>query len=131
MSPRSSIYVERNINRRGPSSAERGARGSAPAYQLSDGFGESPLSALGRTHGPARRRLSMAVLESLAQRIVVRHHVTGLTREELPDYLTHRLRLAGSARPLRDSAQNDRVTHCGRPSWRRQCIWNASRRRAG
>jgi general secretion pathway protein A len=34
----------------------------------------------------------MAVHESLAQRIVVRHHLTGLTREELPEYLTHRLR---------------------------------------
>jgi type II secretory pathway predicted ATPase ExeA len=41
-----------------------------------------------------RRRLAMAVHESLAQRIVVRHHLTGLTREELPEYLTHRLRLA-------------------------------------
>ncbi|MGB5831589.1 MAG: AAA family ATPase, partial [Thiohalocapsa sp.] len=41
-----------------------------------------------------RRRLAMAVHESLAQRIVVRHHLTGLTREELPAYLTHRLRLA-------------------------------------
>lgn len=38
-----------------------------------------------------RRRLAMAVHESLAQRIVVRHHLTGLTREELPAYLTHRL----------------------------------------
>jgi len=42
-----------------------------------------------------RRRLAMAVHESLAQRIVVRHHLTGLTREELPEYLTHRLRLVG------------------------------------
>jgi type II secretory pathway predicted ATPase ExeA len=41
-----------------------------------------------------RRRLSMAVHESLAQRIVVRYHLGGLTREELPAYLTHRLRLA-------------------------------------
>lgn len=42
-----------------------------------------------------RRRLSMAVHESLAQRIVVRHHLTGLDREELPQYLAHRLHLAG------------------------------------
>jgi len=42
-----------------------------------------------------RRRLSMAVPESLAQRIVVRHHLTGLEREELPKYLTHRLHLVG------------------------------------
>lgn len=42
-----------------------------------------------------RRRLSMAVHESLAQRIVVRHHLGGLDRAELPEYLTHRLRMAG------------------------------------
>ena len=42
-----------------------------------------------------RRRLAMAVHESLAQRIVVRYHFSGLSREELPAYLTHRLRLAG------------------------------------
>ena len=43
-----------------------------------------------------RRRLSMAVHESLDQRIVVRHHLTGLARDELPRYLEHRLRLAGT-----------------------------------
>jgi len=47
-----------------------------------------------------RRRLSMAVHESLNQRIVVRHHLRGLTRDELPQYLTHRLRLAGTELPL-------------------------------
>ena len=47
-----------------------------------------------------RRRLAMAVHESLAQRLVVRHHVSGLTRDELPAYLTHRLQLAGSTLPL-------------------------------
>lgn len=47
-----------------------------------------------------RRRLSMAVHESLAQRIVVRYHLAGLEREELPEYLTHRLRLAGCELPL-------------------------------
>ena len=36
------------------------------------------------------------------QRIVVRYHLTGLTREELPEYLVHRLRLAGSELPLFD-----------------------------
>ncbi len=51
-----------------------------------------------------RRRLSMAVHESLAQRIVVRHHLGGLSRDELPDYLTHRLRLAGCELPLFDPA---------------------------
>jgi type II secretory pathway predicted ATPase ExeA len=40
-----------------------------------------------------RRHLSMAVHESLAQRIAVRHRSSGLTREALPDYRIHRLRL--------------------------------------
>ena len=47
-----------------------------------------------------RRRLSMAVHEALSQRIVVRHHLGGLTREELSLYLTHLLRLAGTELPL-------------------------------
>jgi general secretion pathway protein A len=47
-----------------------------------------------------RRRLAMAVHESLDQRIVVRHHVPGLARDELPRYLQHRLRLAGTELPL-------------------------------
>ena len=51
-----------------------------------------------------RRRLSMAVHESLTQRIVVRYHLAGLQREELPGYLTHRLRLAGCELPLFEPA---------------------------
>jgi type II secretory pathway predicted ATPase ExeA len=47
-----------------------------------------------------RRRLSMAVHEPLAQRIVVRYHIGGLTKDELPPYLEHRLRLAGTEIPL-------------------------------
>ena len=47
-----------------------------------------------------RRRLAMAVHESLSQRLVVRHHLTGLDRDELDAYLTHRLRLAGCEIPL-------------------------------
>ena len=47
-----------------------------------------------------RRRLAMAVHESLTQRLVVRHHLPGLDRSELDDYLTHRLRLAGCELPL-------------------------------
>ncbi|HBG30440.1 MAG TPA: AAA family ATPase [Gammaproteobacteria bacterium] len=50
-----------------------------------------------------RRRLRMAVHESLAQRIVVRYHLAGLARDELPDYLTHRLRLAGCELPVFDT----------------------------
>ena len=51
-------------------------------------------------HPSRHTTLSMAVHESLAQRIVVRVHLAGLSREELPDYLTHRLRLAGCELPL-------------------------------
>jgi general secretion pathway protein A len=47
-----------------------------------------------------RRRLSMAVHESLAQRIVVRYHLGNLSREELAAYLTHRLALAGCHVPI-------------------------------
>ena len=47
-----------------------------------------------------RRRLAMAMHESLAQRLVVRHHLTGLDRDETDAYLTHRLRLAGCELPL-------------------------------
>jgi len=42
-----------------------------------------------------RRRLAMSVYEALSQRIVVRYHLPGLTRDELPKYLEHLLRLAG------------------------------------
>jgi len=41
----------------------------------------------------------MAVHESPAQRIVVRYHLAGLEREELPEYLTHRLCPAGCELP--------------------------------
>ena len=47
-----------------------------------------------------RRRLAMAVHESLSQRLIVRHHIGSLSRDELDDYLTHRLRLAGCELPL-------------------------------
>lgn len=47
-----------------------------------------------------RRRLSMAVHEPLAQRLVVRYHLGGLSKDELPAYLEHRLRLAGTEVPL-------------------------------
>ena len=47
-----------------------------------------------------RRRLAMACHESLAQRLVVRHHLAGLDRSELETYLAHRLHLAGCEHPL-------------------------------
>jgi type II secretory pathway predicted ATPase ExeA len=51
-----------------------------------------------------RRRLTMAVHESLTQRIVVRYHLAGLTRDELPAYLAHRLQLAGCTLPVFEPA---------------------------
>lgn len=47
-------------------------------------------------HPELRRRLNMAAHEALSQRIVVRAHVTGLSREEIGPYLNHLLRLAGT-----------------------------------
>jgi len=58
-----------------------------------------------------RRRLSMAVHEALSQRIVVRHHVGGLTRDELPAYLDHLLRLAGTELPLFETAALEAIHH--------------------
>ena len=43
-----------------------------------------------------RRRLTMACHESLSQRLVVRHQLGALDREELDAYLTHRLQLGSS-----------------------------------
>jgi general secretion pathway protein A len=51
-----------------------------------------------------RRRLGMAVHEALNQRVIVRHHLGGLSREELPLYLQHLLRLAGTELPLFDAS---------------------------
>jgi len=51
-----------------------------------------------------RRRLRMAVHESLDQRIVVRYHLGGMARDELPEYLTHRLRAACCELPLFEPA---------------------------
>lgn len=53
-------------------------------------------------HPELRRRLSMAALDALAQRVVVRAHVHGLMRDEIGPYLEHRLRLAGCELPLFD-----------------------------
>ena len=58
-----------------------------------------------------RRRLTMAVHESLTQRIVVRYHLGGLTREEVPAYLTHRLQLAGCSLPLFEPAAIEALFH--------------------
>jgi type II secretory pathway predicted ATPase ExeA len=69
-------------------------------YQM-DAENRLCLLLLGQTE--LRRRLTMAVHEALAQRVVVRYHLTPLTRDELPAYLTHRLQLAGATVPLFDA----------------------------
>jgi type II secretory pathway predicted ATPase ExeA len=58
-----------------------------------------------------RRRVGMAVHEALSQRIVVRHHVGGLTRDELPAYLGHLLRLAGTELPLFEPPALEAIHH--------------------
>ena len=47
-------------------------------------------------HPELRRRLAMSALEALSQRIVVRAHVRGIARDEIAQYIEHRIRLAGS-----------------------------------
>lgn len=42
------------------------------------------------------RRLNLYDLRQLRQRIVVRYHITPLTKEEIQDYIEHRLNIAGS-----------------------------------
>ena len=51
-----------------------------------------------------RRRVGMAVHEALSQRIAVRFHLPALTRHELPLYLAHLLRRAGTELPLFEPA---------------------------
>jgi type II secretory pathway predicted ATPase ExeA len=60
-------------------------------------------------HPELRRRLGMAVHEALAQRVVVRAHVSGLTREEFGLYLRHLLRLAGTELDLFEPAAQEAI----------------------
>lgn len=55
-------------------------------------------------HAELRRRVSMAVHEPLAQRIVVRFHLGPLSSGEVGAYLTHLLRRAGTELPLFEPA---------------------------
>jgi general secretion pathway protein A len=63
------------------------------------------LLLLGQTE--LRRRLGMAVHEALAQRIVVRYHLPALGRDEVPEYLAHRLRHAGTELPIFEPAAHE------------------------
>jgi type II secretory pathway predicted ATPase ExeA len=58
-------------------------------------------------HPELRRRLGMAVHEALSQRVVVRGHVAGLTRDEIGPYLAHLLRLAGTEIELFEPATQE------------------------
>lgn len=58
-----------------------------------------------------RRRIGMAVHEALSQRVVVRHHLGGLARDELPAYLGHLLRLAGTELPLFEPPALEAIHH--------------------
>lgn len=51
-------------------------------------------------HPELRRRLNMAALDALQQRIVVRAHMRGLTRPETTAYVEHQLALAGCKHPV-------------------------------
>jgi len=51
-----------------------------------------------------RRRVAMSAHEALSQRIVVRFHLPSLAREEVPAYLMHLLRRAGTEMPLFEAA---------------------------
>ena len=61
---------------------------------------ENRLTVILVGHPELRRRMSMAALDALQQRIVVRAHARGLSRDEMGPYLVHRLRLAGTELPL-------------------------------
>jgi type II secretory pathway predicted ATPase ExeA len=58
-----------------------------------------------------RRRVAMAVHEGLSQRIAVRFHLPALTRDELPLYLAHLLRRAGTELPLFEPPAIEAVFH--------------------
>jgi general secretion pathway protein A len=60
-------------------------------------------------HPELRRRLGMAAHEALCQRVVVRYHLVGLTRDELPRYLSHLLKLAGTELPLFEPAAMEAI----------------------
>jgi len=54
-----------------------------------------------------RRQLQMSVHESLDQRIVIRCNSPRLSREELPEYLSHRLSVAGCELRLFEPASTE------------------------
>jgi len=65
---------------------------------------ENRLTLLFVGHPELRRRVGMAAHEALNQRIVVRAHMAGLSRDELELYIAHLLRRAGTELPLFEPA---------------------------
>jgi len=80
-----------------------------PLDRLRRDLAESPADPNTIGHPELRRRMGMAALEALAQRIVVRANVRGLTRDEMGPYLQHRLRLAGCELPLLEPAAAEAI----------------------
>ena len=47
-----------------------------------------------------RRTMDFAVMEPFAQRLAMRYHMSGLSRQETAEYLRHQLKLAGGHEPV-------------------------------
>ena len=47
-----------------------------------------------------RRTMDFAVMEPFAQRLAMRYHMSGLSRQETAEYLRHQLKLAGAHEPV-------------------------------
>jgi hypothetical protein len=78
---------------------------------------KSRRSARSRGRDTRSRRMGMAALDALSQRIVVRANVRGLQRHEMAPYLAHRLRLAGCELPLFETpAVEAHLPSCKRPA---------------
>jgi type II secretory pathway predicted ATPase ExeA len=65
---------------------------------------ESRLSILLLGQPEIKRRLALSIHEALTQRLTMRYQLGGLTQEEMPRYVRHRLELAGTTAPLIDPA---------------------------
>jgi type II secretory pathway predicted ATPase ExeA len=58
---------------------------------------ENPFIVIMAGHHSIRRKLQLGVHQALRQRITGNYHMAGLTREELGEYITSRLVIAGAA----------------------------------
>ena len=64
-------------------------------------------------HSELRRRLTMSTHEALSQRITVRFHLAGISKEETGPYLRHLLHLAGTETPLFEPAALEAIHQAG------------------